>query len=65
MRVSINIGESDHEIAAYLSKQENKQRFIRDLIRDHMKEEEKKNAALIASGQAAAIAEWEKKMKGR
>lgn len=55
MRVSINIGESDREIAAYLSKQENKQRFIRDLIRDHMKEEERKNAALIASGQAALI----------
>ena len=55
MRVSINIGESDREIAAYLSKQENKQRFIRDLIRDHMKEEEKKKAALIASGQAALI----------
>lgn len=59
MRVSINIGESDREIAAYLSKQENKQRFIRDLIRDHMKEEEKKNAALIASGQAALIKSME------
>ena len=59
MRVSINIGESDREIAAYLSKQENKQRFIRDLIRDHMKEEERKNAALIASGQAALIKSME------
>lgn len=57
MRVSINIGESDREIAEYLSKQENKQRFIRDLIRDHMRDEERKRAAMIASGQAALLKE--------
>lgn len=59
MRVSINISDSDHDIAAYLSKQKNKQRFIRDLIRDHMLEDEKKNAALIASGQAALLKSME------
>ena len=55
MRVSINISDSDREIAEYLQQQDNKQRFIRDLIRDHMKEEERKAAALIASGQAAKV----------
>ena len=55
MRFSINIGESDCEIAEYLAKQENKQRFIRDLIRDHMRDEEHKRAALIASGQGAKV----------
>lgn len=55
MRVSININDAETDICEYLQQQENKQRFIRDLIRDHMKEEERKAAALIASGQAAKV----------
>lgn len=55
MRISININDAEKDICEYLQMQDNKQRFIRDLIRDHMKEEERKAAALIASGQAAKI----------
>ena len=55
MRISININDAEKDICEYLQQQDNKQRFIRDLIRDHMKEEERKAAALIASGQAAKL----------